>query len=201
MFTAKFIKDILDFLAFPLAFRNICVFMSPIFSTIQVISTYLLTKEATNRPDAGFLAALFMAVNTAIISRGVAGSYDNEAVAIWALQNTFYLWIKSVNTGSIKWSVLCTLSYFYMVASWGGYSFIINLIPVFVCGTIFIGKFNKKIYIAYSIFYTLGTVLSLLIVFVNYQVMRSTEHLASHLTFVLINVYMVLDFIRNQLDD
>jgi dolichyl-diphosphooligosaccharide---protein glycosyltransferase len=134
-----------------------------------------------------------------IISRGVAGSYDNEAVAIWALLNTFYLWIKSCNTGSITWSVVCTLNYFYMVTSWGGYSFIINIIPVFVLGTMFIGRFNIKIYVAYSIFYTLGTVLSLLVVFVNYQVMRSAEHLASHITFVVCNAYVLGDYIRQNL--
>jgi len=134
-----------------------------------------------------------------IISRGVAGSYDNEAVAIWALLNTFYLWIKSCNTGSISWSILCTLNYFYMVASWGGYSFIINIIPVFVLGTMFIGKFNIKIYVAYSVFYTLGTILSLLIIFVNYQVMRSAEHLASHITFVAVNVYILADYVRKNL--
>jgi len=127
-----------------------------------------MAKETTNRAEVGLFAGLFMAIVPAIISRGVAGSYDNEAVSIWAMVNTFYLWIKAVNTGSIMWSVACTLSYFYMVASWGGYSFIINIIPLFVIGCMFINKFNNKIYIAYSIFYTFGTLTAMLITFVNY---------------------------------
>ncbi len=102
------------------------------------------------------------------MSRSVAGSYDNEAVAIWALTNTFFLWIRAVNTGSVIWSVACTLQYFYMVSAWGGYSFIINLIPAFVLGVIFIGKFNLRIYVAYSIFYTLGSLMAMLIPFVNF---------------------------------
>jgi dolichyl-diphosphooligosaccharide--protein glycosyltransferase len=102
------------------------------------------------------------------MSRSVAGSYDNEAVAIWALTNTFFLWIRAVNTGSVIWSVALTLQYFYMVSAWGGYSFIINLIPAFVLGVIFIGKFNLKIYVAYSIFYTLGSLMAMLIPFVNF---------------------------------
>lgn len=109
-----------------------------------------------------------MAIVPSIMSRGVAGSYDNEAVAIWAMMNTFYLWVKAVNTGSILWSVACTLNYFYMVLSWGGYTFIINMIPAFVLGCLFIGKFNNKIYISYSIFYTLGSILSMLVTFVNF---------------------------------
>jgi dolichyl-diphosphooligosaccharide--protein glycosyltransferase len=142
MFTSSTFKWILDFLAFPLDIRNICVFMAPFFSGFQSLSAYLLAKECTNRPDAGLFSALFMAVVPSVISRGVAGSYDNEAVAIWAMVNTFYLWVKAINTGTVLWSVLCTLNYFYMVASWGGYSFIINIIPVFVLGTIFINRFN-----------------------------------------------------------
>jgi dolichyl-diphosphooligosaccharide--protein glycosyltransferase len=55
-----------------------------------------------------------------------------------------------------------------MVSAWGGYSFIINLIPAFVLGIIFIGKFNMKIYVAYSIFYTLGSLMAMLIPFVNF---------------------------------
>ena len=48
------------------------------------------------------------------VSRSVAGSYDNEAVAIFAMVCTFWLWVKSVKTGSIFWSSLCALAYFYV---------------------------------------------------------------------------------------
>jgi dolichyl-diphosphooligosaccharide---protein glycosyltransferase len=75
--------------------------------------------------------------------------------------NTFYLWVKAINTGSTTVSIALVLNYFYMVASWGGYSYIINLIPLYVLCCIFINKFNSKMYIAYSIFYSLGTILSL----------------------------------------
>lgn len=149
--------------------------------------------------DAGLYSALFLAVVPSIISRGVAGSYDNEAVAIWAMMNTFYFWIKACNTGSILWSVLCTLNYFYMVMSWGGYNFVINMIPVFVLGTIFIDKFNMKIYVAYSVFYTLGSTMAMLITFVNFQVVRSSEHLASHITFLVINAFVIYDYFRKNL--
>jgi hypothetical protein len=41
----------------------------------------------------------------------VAGSYDNEGIAIFALQITYYLWVKSVKTGSIFWAVLTALRF------------------------------------------------------------------------------------------
>lgn len=45
-------------------------------------------------PGAGLLAALFVAMVPSYISRSVAGSYDNEGVAIFALVNTFYWFVK-----------------------------------------------------------------------------------------------------------
>jgi dolichyl-diphosphooligosaccharide--protein glycosyltransferase len=199
MVTSSFIKWTLDILAFPLEIRNVCVFLAPAFAGLTACSTYLLTKECTNRVETGLLAALFISIVPSYISRSVAGSYDNEAVAITALVNTFYFWIKAVNTGSILWSVACTLQYFYMVSAWGGYSFIINIIPIFVLGTMFINKFNMRIYVAYSVFYTLGSVMAMLITFVNFQVIRSSEHLASHCVFFVMNAYVLIDYVKKNL--
>jgi dolichyl-diphosphooligosaccharide---protein glycosyltransferase len=56
------------------------------------------------------------------ISRSVAGSYDNEAIAIFLLMFTFFLWIKALKTGSAFWGALTALFYFYMVAAWGSSS-------------------------------------------------------------------------------
>lgn len=86
-----------------------------------------------------------------------------------------------------------------MVAAWGGYSFIINLIPIFVLGTMFINKFNMKIYVAYSVFYTLGSLMAMLITFVNFAVIRSSEHLASHLVFFVMNAYVVIEYVKKNL--
>ena len=83
------------------------------------VVAYLLTREVWNS-RAGLLAACFMAIVPGYISRSVAGSYDNEGIAIFALLFTHFLWLKSVKTGSVFWSVAASLSYFYMV----GYPFL-----------------------------------------------------------------------------
>lgn len=85
------------------------------FSGLTAIATYLLTSELWSR-GAGLFAACFIAIIPGYSSRSVAGSYDNEGIAIFALQFTYYLWLKSVKTGSIFWSVCTALSYFYMVS-------------------------------------------------------------------------------------
>lgn len=199
MVTSASIKWIADFLTFPVDIRNVCVFLAPLFAGLTSIATYFFAKECTNKSEIGLLAALFISIVPSYISRSVAGSYDNEGVAIFALISTFYFWIKAVNTGSILWSIFCAMSYFYMVAAWGGYSFIINIIPIFVLGTIFINKFNMRIYVAYSVFYVLGTVTAMLIPFVAFNAVKSSEHLASHCVFVLMNVFVLVEYSRKNL--
>jgi len=199
MGTAASFKWSMDALSMPMDIRNICVFLAPTFAGLTAISCYFFTKEATNKPGAGLLAALFISVVPSYISRSVAGSYDNEAVAIFALVNTFFLWIKACNTGSILWSVACTLQYFYMVAAWGGYSFIINIIPIFVIAVIFANQFTFKIYIAYSVFYVLGTMLAMTIPFVTFNAIKSSEHLASHAVFFAMNAFVMVEYMRKNL--
>lgn len=142
---------------------------------------------------------MFIAIVPSYISRSVAGSYDNEGVAIFALVFTFYLWIKAVNTGSIMWSCMCSIAYFYMVAAWGGYSFIINIIPMYVLGLIFIKKFNMKIYVAYSVFYIMGSILAMQIPFVNFAVVKASEHLASHGVFFIVQAYILIIWLKERL--
>lgn len=186
-------------LGFPVDIRNVCVFMAPVFSGLCGVATYLLTKECTHRAGPGLFSALFVAIVPSYISRSVAGSYDNEAVAIFALVFTFYLWVKSVNTGSVMWGIFCSLSYFYMVSAWGGYSFIINIIPIYTLGLIFIQKFNKKVYIAYSVFYVVGSLLAMQIVYVNFAVVKASEHLASHGVFIVVQAYIFIEWLKQRL--
>lgn len=85
-------------------------------SGFTAIAAFLLTREVWNS-RAGLLAACFIAIVPGYISRSVAGSYDNEGIAIFALLFTYFLWLKSVKTGSVFWATAAALSYFYMVCS------------------------------------------------------------------------------------
>jgi len=122
-----------------------------------------------------------LAMVPSYISRSVAGSYDNEAVAIFALIFTFYLYVKTLNTGSLFYATLNALSYFYMVCSWGGYTFIINLIPMHVLLCIVTGRYSSRLYIAYAPLVILGTLLAALVPVVGFNAVMTSEHFASFL--------------------
>jgi dolichyl-diphosphooligosaccharide--protein glycosyltransferase len=127
----------------------------------------------------------------------VGGSYDNEGVAIFALIFCFYLWIKAVHTGSIMWSCLSALAYYYMVASWGGYVFIINMIPIYIVIMILSGRYSHRLYIAYSIFYTFGSLMAMTIPFVGFNVIKQAECASSHGVFIALQIFAILHYLYN----
>lgn len=199
MVTSGVIYHILRLLTIPVDIRNICVLLAPGFSGLTAFSMYLLTNEMSTSPSAGLLAAAFMGITPGYISRSVAGSYDNEAIAIFLLVFAFYLWIKAVKNGSIMWGSLAALLYGYMVSAWGGYVFITNLIPLHAFVLICMGRYTSRLYIAYTTWYALGTLASMQIPFVGFLPVRSSDHMAAMGIFGLIQLVGAVQFLRQQL--
>uniref|UniRef100_A0A914HBG2 dolichyl-diphosphooligosaccharide--protein glycotransferase n=1 Tax=Globodera rostochiensis TaxID=31243 RepID=A0A914HBG2_GLORO len=198
MLTSGFIHYVLSCLHLPVHIRDICVFLAPTFSGLTAIATYLLTKELWSA-GAGLFAACFIAISPGYTSRSVAGSYDNEGIAIFALQFTYFLWVRSVKTGSVFWAALTALSYFYMVSAWGGYVFIINLIPLHVLALVISGNFSNRIYIAYTTFFTLGQLMAMQVPFVGFQPVKTSEHMAAAGVFGLLQLAGALRFLQGRL--
>ncbi|CAN4096323.1 unnamed protein product [Withania somnifera] len=196
--TAGTLWWILNSLNIPLSVETVCVFTAPTFSAFAAWATYLLTKEVKGT-GAGLTAAALLAMVPSYISRSVAGSYDNEAVAIFALIFTFYLYIKTLNTGSLFYATLNALAYFYMVCSWGGYTFIINLIPMHALLCIVTGRYSPRLYIAYAPLVILGTLLAALVPVVGFNAVMTSEHFASFLVFLILNVVGLVYYIKGML--
>ncbi|XP_047507321.1 dolichyl-diphosphooligosaccharide--protein glycosyltransferase subunit STT3A [Pieris napi] len=198
MLTSATLYNIMQFLNITIDIRNVCVFLAPFFSSLTTIVTYLLTKELKDE-GAGLVAAAMIAIVPGYISRSVAGSYDNEGIAIFCMLLTYYFWIKAINTGTILWATMTALAYFYMVSSWGGYVFLINLIPLHVLALIMLGRFSSRVYVAYSTLYCVGTILSMQISFVGFQPVQSSEHMLALGVFGLCQLYAFTQYLRERL--
>ncbi|TBU45418.1 oligosaccharyl transferase STT3 subunit [Dichomitus squalens] len=195
MATSGVIYNVLHALNLPVDIRNICVLLAPGFSALTAWSTYMFTKELKDE-SAGLLAAAFIGIAPGYISRSVAGSYDNEAIAIFLLMFTFYSWIKALKTGSAFFGTLTALFYFYMVAAWGGYAFITNMIPLHALTLILMGRFSSRLYVAYSSWYAIGTLASMQVPFVGFQPVRTSEHMAALGVFGLLQIVAFAELVR-----
>ncbi|KAE9983297.1 oligosaccharyl transferase stt3 subunit [Venturia inaequalis] len=199
MVTSGVIYHFLRLISLPVDIRNICVLLAPAFSGLTAYATYLLTSEMSTSPSAGLLAAAFMGITPGYISRSVAGSYDNEAIAIFLLVYTFYLWIKAVKEGSVMWGALAALFYGYMVSAWGGYVFITNLLPLHAFVLICMGRYSARLYVSYTTWYAIGTLASMQIPFVGFLPIRSSEHMSALGVFGLLQIVGFVEYVRLQL--
>ena len=200
MYTTVFIKNVLQKLMIPIPIKDICVFTAPVFAMFTTLVLYLLGKEVSGKSQTGLLAALFISTNPSYLTRSVAGSYDNEAISITLLLLTCFCFLRSCKSGSLIFGFGAGLFYGYLLASWGGYTFLIVLFPLFICFTVFIGHFDKKMYVAYSIFYTFSSALSLLNQSIEFKAWTSGEHALSHLTFLFIQLVMIYRFSKSKLE-
>jgi len=213
MVTSGLIWNVFRLFNVPVDIRNICVLLAPGFSGLTAYATYLFARELgqkTNSKGAaqtktvgetgegtGLWAALFIGIAPGYISRSVAGSYDNEAIAIFILMTTFYLWIKALKQGSALYGSMAALFYFYMVAAWGGYAFITNMLPLHAFVLILMGRFTNKLYVAYSSFYAIGTLASMQVPFVGFQPIRTSEHMAALGVFGLLQLVAFVELVRS----
>jgi hypothetical protein len=70
----------------------------------------------------------------------------------------------------------------------GGYVFIINVIPIYVVVLVASGRYSPRLYVAYSTFYVLGSLMAMQVPFVGFNVIRQAESAASHGVFLMIQV-------------
>lgn len=224
---------LLHFLNLPVDVQEVCVFTAPLFSALTALSAYALASEVRGRGP-GLVAASLAAVVPSYVSRSVAGSYDNEGVAIFALVTVFWLYVKTLKvrerslyekrefekkkrknqffsqlvffvlrvkssrsippttktkkqTGSLGWAAALSLSYLYMVASWGGYTFIINLLPIHCLACVASGRLTPRLYVAYAPLIAIGTLEAASIPVVGFNAVLMSEHFGSFLAFAALH--------------
>mmetsp|Transcript_28042 Transcript_28042/g.80461 ORF Transcript_28042/g.80461 Transcript_28042/m.80461 type:complete len:810 (+) Transcript_28042:103-2532(+) len=189
-FVAVWIWQALDYFGHPMSLNDVCVFVPAWFGVVATVFLGLLTYEASGSVDGGIAAACLMSILPAHIMRSVAGGFDNECVAISALCSTFYFWCLSLRSAnSWPWGVVTGLSYFCMVASWGGYVFVLNVIGLHAVLLVVIGRYSSKLHRAYTLFYVIGTVLAIRIPVVGMTPLRSLEQVGPLGVFFLLQIF------------
>lgn len=181
----------------PMSVNDICCMIPPWFGSTASIFTGLLAYEISRSVNAGLMATGIMAIIPAHIMRSVGGKFDNEAVAMTAIVMTFWLWLLSIRSPK-HWPIgfFAGLSYINMVAAWGGYIFVLNMIGVHALMLVAQGRFNSGVHKAYSLFFLVGTFGAIQIPVVGMQPLRSLEQMGPLLVFVGYQVLALCDYQR-----
>ena len=176
---------------FRMSLNDVCCTFPCWFGAVATLFIGLMTLEATNSRSAAVVACLVMAILPAHIMRSVGGGYDNESLAMSAMTMTFYFWMRSLRTEA-SWpiGILAGLAYGYMVAAWGGYIFVLNLIALHAASCVIVdflrNRFSIGLYKAYTSFFIVGTAIAVRVPPVGWAPFKSVEQLAALLTFLVL---------------
>jgi dolichyl-diphosphooligosaccharide--protein glycosyltransferase len=177
-----------------MSLNDVCVFVPAWFGALATIFLGLLTYECarglkiTSAAWAGVAAAGIMAIVPAHIMRSVGGGFDNESVAVTAMCATFYFWVRSLRADdphAHRWGVVTGLAYINMVAAWGGYIFVLNMIGVHTACLVAMGRYSRKLCYSYCLFYFIGTAGAMQVPVVGWTPLKSLEQLGPCLCFLI----------------
>jgi dolichyl-diphosphooligosaccharide---protein glycosyltransferase len=107
--------------------------------------------------------------------------------------------MQTLNTGSLAWAAALAVAYGYMVLSWGGYTFIINLLPIHCLVSIFTGRLSARLYVAYAPIAVLGTLIAASVPVVGFNAVTTSEHFGSFLAFGVLHVALMVRYIKRVL--
>ncbi len=182
----------------PISINDVCVFVPAWFSIFTCIAVFGMAYESSKSINAGVVAAFIMAVIPAHIMRSVAGGYDNESIAMGAMCSTFFLWMASLRNKNSWWiGILTAISYIYMVAAWGGYVFVLNMIGVHALFMAMIGGYTSQLHLSYSLFYILGTLGAIQWPVVGLAPIKSLEQLGPMFVFFALQLFFVFQLRRD----
>lgn len=192
----------------PLSLNDVCCYVPCWFGVAATFFLGLLTYECTNNVNAGITASAIMAIIPAHIMRSVGGGYDNESVAMTAICSTFYFWVRSLRDEKAWYfGVLAGLAYINMVAAWGGYVFVINMIGLHTALTALYwlvqGKSTTSLHRAYSTFYIIGTAGAMQVPVVGWTPLKSLEQMMPLLVFFGLQFLEIVEVVKrkNHLDN
>eukprot|EP01013_Petalomonas_cantuscygni_P009706 TRINITY_DN225_c0_g3_i1.p2 TRINITY_DN225_c0_g3~~TRINITY_DN225_c0_g3_i1.p2 ORF type:complete len:854 (+),score=220.19 TRINITY_DN225_c0_g3_i1:76-2637(+) len=190
------------FPAYSMSLNDVCVYVPCWFGTLASLLLGFFTWEVTSSRLAAAVSTAIMAVLPAHLMRSIGGGYDNESVAMSAMVLTFACWVRAVrNDRAWVWGVAAGLAYAFMIATWGGYVFVVNVIGVHavicVAADWARGVWSPGLHRAYSLFYVIGVGLGSRVPVVGMTPVRSLEQIGPLIAFIYIQVLAVAEWQRS----
>ncbi|KAH9597385.1 Oligosaccharyl transferase [Trypanosoma melophagium] len=201
--TSVVIQRVLAILGVNMSINDTCVYVPAWFGSLSTMLVALLSYETSGSLATCALAAALFAISPAHLMRSMAGEYDNECIALAAMLLTFYMWVRSLRTEK-SWpiGVLTGLAYGYMVSTWGGYIFVLNMVALHAAVCVLVdwirGVYNTSLLKAYSLFFVVGTAIATRVPPVGSTPFRSLEQLMALLVFIFMWALHFSEIVRRR---
>lgn len=168
----------------------VCCYLPCWGGASATLFTALLAWECSGSAASGVFASAIMAILPAHIMRSVGGGFDNESIGMTGIVMTFYFWALSLRNRRFSWFGIVTgISYGYMVAAWGGFVIVLNMIALHaaVLATVdaLTGRYSIRLWRAYTLFFIVGTAIATRVPPVGWNPFKSLEQISAWVLFIL----------------
>ncbi|PWV12322.1 putative oligosaccharyl transferase subunit [Trypanosoma cruzi] len=203
--TSVLIRRALSMLGMSMTMNDVCCLIPAWFGSVATVLAALLAYETWGSFSGAAMTAGLFAILPAHLMRSMAGEYDNECIAMAAMLLTFYLWVRSLrNAGSWPIGVLTGLAYGYMVSTWGGFIFVLNMVALHAAVCVFAdwmrGRYDASLLWAYSLFFVVGTAIATRVPPVGWTPFKSLEQLMALLVFIFMWALHFSEILRRRAD-
>ena len=195
--TGALIHKLLALLGYEVDLLSVVVVIPAIFGSLTVIWIYLIAKELKSS-RAGLFAAFLAAVSPGLIQRTLVGFYDNEAIGIFLIFLTLYLFIMAYKRESAILAALSGITLGLLGWTWGLYRYIVDLLALFIIVLWILGKLDDKV----ALTYTIATPITLGLIAIlprNYGVLLRADGLLALLALFIIIINYLASFIGEAL--
>eukprot|EP00658_Telonema_sp_P-2_P067647 TRINITY_DN5657_c0_g2_i3.p1 TRINITY_DN5657_c0_g2~~TRINITY_DN5657_c0_g2_i3.p1 ORF type:complete len:696 (-),score=172.25 TRINITY_DN5657_c0_g2_i3:69-2156(-) len=188
---------------FKMSLNDVCCFLPCWGGAASTFLVGMLTLQSTGSTAASVISAAVMAIIPGHIMRSVGGGYDNECIAMASMLLTFNLWVLSLRSKK-SWpiGIFAGLAYGNMVAAWGGYIFVINMVALHAAWCLVFdfmrNKYSTRLYKAYTCFFIVGTAIAVCVPPVGWAPFKSLEQLFAFLVFIFMQVLQYTEGIRRK---
>lgn len=186
-----------DYVGYKMSLNDVCCYVPVWFGVFATTVLGLLTAVCTRSKLAGLFSSAVMAIIPAHIMRSVGGGFDNESVAISCLCLTFLCWCYSLSGSDDNkitfFGVFTGLAYTCMVAAWGGFVFVINMIGIHAFVLVLLGRYSTKLWSAYTLWYIIGTIGAIQVPVVGWTPLKSLEQLFPGCVFILLQLIYICE--------
>jgi len=200
IFTTKSLNDICCLM--PAWFGAVASFFVGLMAYESAYSAELERKQKSPSfaMECGIAAAGIMAIVPAHLMRSIGGGFDNESLAFTTMTGTYYFWCRSIRDEK-SWpiGILTGIMYFYMVAVWGGYIFVLNMVGCHAGFLVLLGRYSTGVYRSYSLFFFVGTFLSIYTLpVVGWAPLKSLEQMGPLLVFLVYQLIEICEIIKRK---
>ena len=186
----------LNWAGWEMSLNDVCVFVPTWFAVSATLFLALIAYECSGSANVLVAAAAIMCIIPAHLMRSIGGGFDNESVAMTAMCMTFFFWVRSMRNerSAIVFGAATGFAYIFMVATWGGYVFVLNMIGVHAAGLIILGRYSRKLWIAYTLFMVIGTLGAIQVPVVGLAPLKSLEQLGPMAVLFGMQIMAACDF-------